>query len=122
MKKRTLLCSLAAFLVVPKESSAGEKSTVGLASWYGQKWHGRKTASGEKFNKNSLTCAYNKGNFGDKLNIIELESGKSVVVTVNDRIGHPGRIVDLSEAAAKSLNIIKKGLSLVRINKVLWLP
>ena len=116
MKRRTLLCSLGAILV-PKESYAGITRT-GIASWYGGRWHGRKTASGEKFNKNAMTCAYNNAHFGQKLKVTKIKTGESVIVTVNDRIGHPARIIDLSEKAAKSLDLIEKGLGLVRVIKI----
>jgi rare lipoprotein A len=116
MKRRTLLLSLGA-IFVPRESSAGISRT-GIASWYGGRWHGRKTASGERFNKNAMTCAYNNANFGQKLRVTKIKTGESVIVTVNDRIGHPARIIDLSEKAAKGLDLIKKGLGLVRIVKI----
>jgi rare lipoprotein A len=85
----------------------------GVASWYGGKFHGRKTASGETYNQNALTAAHRTLPFGTRVRVTSA-SGKSVVVRINDRgpfVG--GRVIDLSRAAASSLGI--NGLGRVKI-------
>ena len=82
----------------------------GLASWYGGKFHGRTTASGEKFNKYEMTAAHRTLPFGTKVKVVDQKTGKSVTVRINDRGPFVrGRIIDLSRAAAKKLGIIKRG-------------
>src|SRR5262249_57489134 len=71
----------------------------GLASWYGQRHQGLKTASGETFDKNKLTAAHRTLPFGTRLRVTNVENGKNVVVPVNDRRPHvPSRILDLRSA------------------------
>jgi rare lipoprotein A len=92
---------------------------VGKASYYGDEFHGKKTASGEIYNKWALTCAHKKIPFGTKLRITNLENKKSVVVKVNDRGPFiRGRIIDLSYAAAKKIGMIKHGVVKVKIEVV----
>ncbi len=109
----------------PKEESRGDGAVVrrprgdheeGLASWYGGKFHGRKTASGERFNKNAMTAAHRALPFGTKVKVTNLENGKSVVVRINDRGPWVnGRIIDLSEAAARKIDMISAGVVKVRV-------
>ncbi|MCK4755525.1 septal ring lytic transglycosylase RlpA family protein [candidate division WOR-3 bacterium] len=91
----------------------------GKASYYGDKFHGKKTASGEVFNKWDYTCAHKKLPFGTKLKVTNLKNKKSVIVKVNDRGPFvKGRIIDLSYAAAKKIDMIKDGVIKVKIEKV----
>lgn len=97
---------------------ADKGSTVtGTASWYGGKFHGRKTASGERFNKNALTAAHRKLPFGTKVRVTHLGNRKSVVVRINDRgpFGNKGRIIDVSEATAKRLGMKQSGVARVKL-------
>src|SRR5512135_3460066 len=88
----------------------------GEASWYGPGFHGRKTASGERFNQHSLTAAHRKLPLGTKATVINLNNGKTVEVEINDRGPYVrGRIIDLSEAAAKRLAMKRTGTTLVRL-------
>jgi rare lipoprotein A len=88
----------------------------GLASYYGPGFHGKKTASGELFDKNDLTAAHRKLRFGSCVHVTSVATGKSIKVRVNDRGPYSGdRIIDLSEAAARSLGIIDRGVSRVRL-------
>ncbi len=88
----------------------------GLASYYGPGLAGRPTASGEKFNPEKLTAAHKKLPFGTCLRVVNMENGRSVEVRVNDRGPFvQGRVVDVSLAAAKQLDMLKKGLARVRI-------
>lgn len=88
----------------------------GIASHMGNSLHGRKQASGEAHNKNELICAHKTLPFGTRIRVTNLKTGKSVIVRVTDRgpFG-PGRIVDLSLAAAKKINIEKSGIAKVKI-------
>lgn len=88
----------------------------GIASHMGHSLHGRKQASGEAHNKNELICAHKTLPFGTRIRVTNLKTGKSVIVRVTDRgpFG-PGRIVDLSLAAAKKINIEKSGIANVKI-------
>lgn len=91
-------------------------SYAATASWYGIPFHGRLTASGERFNMNDLTCASNTHKMGTKLKVTNKSNGKSVVVRVNDTGGFKkyGRTLDLSRGAFNKIEDINKGL--VKIN------
>jgi rare lipoprotein A len=89
---------------------------TGIASWYGFHWQGRRTASGTRFDTRLLTAAHRSLPLNTIVRVTNLLNGRSVEVTVNDRgpyVGH--RVIDLSEAAAKRLDMVKKGLVPVRI-------
>ena len=89
---------------------------VGMASWYGGKHHGGPTASGERFDKNSLTAAHRTLKMGTRVKVIRKKNNRSVVVRINDRGPYSkGRIIDLSEAAARALDMIDDGIAQVRI-------
>lgn len=88
----------------------------GLASWYGQGdgYHGRTTANGERFDKNKLTAAHYSLPFGTRVRVKNLNNGKTVEVRINDRFPiqtlRKGRIIDLSYAAAKALDMVEAGV------------
>ncbi len=83
---------------------------VGIASWYGPKFHGRMTANGELYDMYSFTAAHRTLPFGTVVKVVDLSTGKSVVVRINDRGPFiPGRIIDLSYAAASELGIVGRG-------------
>lgn len=89
---------------------------TGIASWYGSFHHGRKTASGKRYDMNELTAAHRTLPFGTEATVINLENGRSVVVVVNDRGPYRrGRIIDLSRRAAERLGLVEKGIGEVRI-------
>ncbi|NBO23315.1 hypothetical protein EBU94_08265 [bacterium] len=71
--------------------------TTGIASYYHNKFVGRKTASGEKFTQTKLTAACNFYELGTKLKVTNLENDSSIIVTINDRMGHKKRIIDLTK-------------------------
>ena len=86
------------------------------ASWYGPKFHGRPTASGERFDMYAMTCAHKTYKFGTKLRVTDPENGRSVVVTVNDRGPFiRGRDLDLSYGAAREIGLVEKGVGRVRV-------
>ncbi len=83
-----------------------EKLFGGIASWYGGKFHGRRTASGSTYDMNKLTCAHKTLPFGTKLLVFNPQNGKKVEVVVTDRGPYIGqRVIDLSKAAADKLSI-----------------
>lgn len=91
-------------------------SFQGQASWYGPKFHGRLTANGERFNQNAMTAAHPSLRFGTRVKVTNLNNGRSVVVRINDRgpfVG--GRVIDVSAAAARSLNMIQSGVAPVQV-------
>lgn len=90
-----------------------------MASYYGDEFHGKKTASGEIYNKWALSCAHKTLPFGTKVKVVNLKNGKSVIVRVNDRGPFvKGRIIDLSFAAAKEINMIKNGVVRVKVQVI----
>jgi rare lipoprotein A len=89
---------------------------IGFASWYGGKFQGRKTSSGEIYDMNRLTAAHKTLPFGTMVRVTNLKNGKSVCVKVNDRGPFVrGRIIDLSKAAAIEIGSVNYGVTLVRL-------
>ncbi len=96
-------------------SSAGFTQKGG-ASWYGRKFHGRRTSSGESYDMYAMTAAHKTLPLPTYVQVTNLLNGNKVVVKVNDRGPfHPERIIDLSYAAAKKLNFLKQGTASVEI-------
>lgn len=101
---------LAAALMACAFFSAAEAQAAGVqrggASWYGPGFHGRKTASGERFNTMAMTAAHRTLPFGTRVRVINERNGRSVVVRINDRGPfHRGRVIDLAKAPALALGI-----------------
>ena len=95
-------------------AAAGESAASGLASWYGPGFHGKRTASGEKFDAGALTAAHRTLPFGTQVRVVNKRTGRSVVVRINDRGPHArGRIIDLSRAAAHAVGL--SGVTPVRL-------
>lgn len=100
---------------VTKSSRVQKKAEIGYtftgdASYYGKGFDGKKTASGEIFDRNAMTCAHRSLPFGTKLKVVRVKTGASVVVRVNDRGPYAKkRVLDLSEAAGKVLGLDKAG-------------
>ncbi len=91
----------------------------GVASWYGGKFHGRKTASGERYNMYAMTAAHRTLPFGSIVKVTDANSGKSVFVKITDRGPYHGnRIIDLSRGAANKLGIIKVGTCKIRLTVI----
>lgn len=109
---------IAALLVSLLAGGCGsaDKKEVGMASWYGPRHHGKQTASGQPFNQNALTAAHPELPFGTRVRVTNLRNGKEVIVRINDRGPYKGgRIIDLSRAAARRLEMEVDGVSRVRI-------
>jgi rare lipoprotein A len=93
------------------------KVETGPASWYGPAHQGRLTASGERFDMNALTAAHPTLPFGTRLRVVNLDNDRQVDVRVNDRGPTiPGRIIDLSYAAARALGAVGAGIIPVRLS------
>jgi rare lipoprotein A len=91
----------------------------GMASWYGGSLHGGPTASGERFDKNAMTAAHRTLPMNTRVRVTSKRNGRTVEVRINDRGPYgKGRIIDLSEAAAKRLDMIEAGVVPVRLEVI----
>jgi rare lipoprotein A len=99
-----------------RTAAATQRTQEGLGTWYGGSLHGRPTASGERFDKNALTAAHRTLPMGTRVRVTNKRNGKSVVLRINDRGPYgKGRVIDVSEAAARRLDMIDAGVVPVRI-------
>lgn len=100
------------------DGPAGAEVEAGVASWYGERFHGRRTASGEPFNMNELTAAHPTLPFGTRVRVRNLDNGREVVVRINDRGPFVrGRVIDLSRAAASALGFVQAGTARVSLSR-----
>ncbi|GGX92818.1 hypothetical protein GCM10007160_20430 [Litchfieldella qijiaojingensis] len=91
----------------------------GLASYYADRYHGRPTASGERFDQQELTAAHRSLPFGTRVRVTHLDNGRQTVVRINDRGPYVrGRIIDLSRRAARELGMESSGTARVRVTPV----
>lgn len=94
-------------------------TAVGHASFYSDKFIGKKTASGEIFSQDKLTCAHNTYPLGSKVRVTNLKNGKTIVLKVNDRLHHRNpRLVDLTRAGATKLGFYKSGIVKVKVELI----
>ena len=117
---RTELTPSASLSPVPGTTSpadaAGEVIERGRATWYGPKFHGKRTASGERFDMHALTAAHKTLPFGTMVRVRSLRNGREVVVRINDRGPFAkGRVIDLSQAAMKALGLRARGVVRVEL-------
>lgn len=125
-QRRLLVLTLACLSLAGCATGSGGATTLqaeqageaelgrGMASWYGGRFHGRRTASGELFDENALTAAHPTLPFGARVRVRSLSNGREVVVRINDRGPHvKGRIIDLSRAAASALGCVQAGTARV---------
>ena len=109
--QRVIIAVVGLVLTFTYQSVQAEDVLTGKASFYGNKFHGRKTSSGERYHRDSLTCAHKTLPFGTLLKVRNLKNGREVVVKVTDRGPFvKGRIVDLSLAAARELDMLSSGV------------
>ncbi len=123
--KNSIFCKLGLFLLVFMISCATKtsqyyghypKKFYGIASWYGPNFHGKKTASGEIYNMFDFTAAHKYLPFNTLVRVRNLSNNKSVIVRINDRGPFvKNRIIDLSYAAAKKIDLIKTGTAFVEV-------
>ena len=117
-----LLCQLLATACSNNRSkpagptSLGVPVQRGIASWYGPRFHGRRTANGERYDMNELTAAHPSLPFGTKVGVRNTRTGREVLVRVNDRGPFSkNRIIDLSYAAAREIGVVAQGTASVEI-------
>lgn len=117
------LCLIAFALLASCTSAPSSRShewrpyQSGKASWYGLKFQGRKTASGERYNMFAMTAAHKKLPFGTYVRVTNLKNGQACVVRINDRGPFvSGRIIDLSAEAAKQIGVYSAGVAPVRLD------
>jgi len=102
--------------IVSAVGIAGAQGEEGVANFYGDKFQGKKTASGEVFDKDGLTAAHKKLPFGTKVKVTNVENGKSVIVTVNDRMAASNpALIDVTHRAADDLGFAKAGKANVKL-------
>ena len=100
-------------------SGAVGDTQTGLAAYYSQRLHGRRTASGETLNNGAMTTAHQTLPFGTKVRVTRVTTGKSVTLRVNDRgPTQANRIVDVTQAAARRLGFVRSGLTEVKLEVV----
>jgi rare lipoprotein A len=136
MRKLIMGCTVAAFIILCGRSVAEPPAIAaaaraesprppierGLASWYGEERQGNLTASGEVFDMNGLTAAHRSLPLGTRVRVTNSKNHKSVTLRINDRgPGIPGRLIDVSLAAARNLGFLRAGLTPVEL-EVVGLP
>ena len=116
---KNLLSSIFTFSLILFVSVAVFAQEYGIASYYSDEYHGRKTAYGDTYNKNELTAAHKKHPYGTYLKITRLDNKKSVTVKVTDKGPYiKGRVVDVSRKAAERLGLIQVGMAEVKVEVV----
>lgn len=119
MQFKSILLTLLAVLAFGASAAAQSETQNGYATYYGYKWHGRKTADGSILHNDSMTCAHKTLPFGTLLHVRNPKNGKEVVVRVNDRGPYRRNTeIDLSMAAAEELDMLSAGVLKVEITKV----
>lgn len=104
------------YFVLPDSAGFREE---GVASWYGREFHGQATSTGEIYDMNGLTAAHRTLPLPSRVRVTNLDNGRSVVVTVNDRGPFAGnRVIDMSYGAAQQLGMVEAGLARVRVEAV----
>lgn len=122
MKKSNgcIYAALLSLFLLPgiSEAKANQETPqlTGISSYYGETHHGRKTASGEVFNMHAHTAAHRTLPLGSRIQVTNLSNGKRITLRVNDRGPYTkGRILDVSQGAAKALGMLKSGTAKVHI-------
>ncbi len=119
MKRIMIVITALLILCISPYSDCSDKKKdvqTGIAGFYSNKLHGRRTASGEPYDKNRLTAAHLSYPFGTMVRVTRLDNGKSVTVRINDRGPHrKGWVIDLSASAARKIDLLRTGKAKVRI-------
>lgn len=118
-----MVCLCSSFLMHPLFLGAGKqekkRKRQGIASYYADKFNGRRTASGEVFSNTGMTAAHNTLPLGTYVKVTNLRNGRSVIVRITDRLHRENtRIIDLTKHAARKLGFLTRGLTKVRIETV----
>jgi len=96
--------------------TAAQSSEEGVANFYSDKFQGKKMASGELYDKDKLTASHKKLPYGSKVKVTNLDNGKSVVVTINDRMAPSNpAVIDVTRRAAEDLGFVKSGKAKVKL-------
>jgi len=96
-----------------------QQREVGIASWYGEEYHGRRTANGEVYDMYAMTAAHRTLPFHTRVRVTNLENGKKAELRINDRGPFiPGRIIDLSHSGARAIDMLGKGTAKVTLEAV----
>jgi rare lipoprotein A len=101
----------------PEPAPAPVAVIEGEATYYSDRLAGRKTASGERYDPGALTAAHRTLRFGTQVRVVRVDNGRAVIVRITDRgpFGKPSRIIDLSKAAARKLDMLRAGVVHVRV-------
>ncbi|MCX2739154.1 septal ring lytic transglycosylase RlpA family protein [Pontibacter anaerobius] len=113
------LYSVVLIFLLSFSSGPADYNANGKASYYADRFHGQRTANGERYDKNLLTAAHATLPFNTKVQVTNLKNGKTVTVRINDRMAHSRhRLIDLSRAAAKELDMVRDGTASVSIKEL----
>lgn len=112
-----ILAACAGTTEIASPAEAADYDVTGNASWYGARYHGRLTASGQRYDMNAMTAAHRTLPFGTKVRVVNLSNRRAVVVTINDRGPYAGRrVIDVSRRAAEILGMVDDGVVRVRVH------
>ena len=115
-RKKLLLLTLLLLNFATPAYAKNKKVQIGKGSWYGKAFHGKRTASGERYNMYDFTAAHKSFPFNSMVKVTNLKNGRSIVVRINDRGPYSGgRIIDLSYLAAKKLGYAKRGVAKLKL-------
>jgi rare lipoprotein A len=118
IRRRGRLVLVAGVLAISVFSGAAEARQCGAASWYGDRFAGKRTASGVRFDPNAMMAAHRTLPFGSRVRVKDQRSGRSVTVKIVDRGPHVrGRVIDVSKAAARKLGFLARGTARVCITR-----
>lgn len=118
-----LLLLLPGCVAAGPTAQAGDEKVAeeGIASYYAPRFHGQRTASGERYDQDAHTAAHRTHPFGTIVRVTNQENGRTVDVRINDRGPFVrGRIIDLSKAAARDLHMVRDGVVRVRVEVIRW--
>jgi len=117
MRKPSLAATLVAVATMAMVGlAAAQTPESGTAKFYSDKFQGKKTSSGEPYDKAALTAAHKKLKYGTKVKVTNVANDKSVVVTVNDRLSSKSStVIDVSRKAAEELDFVKSGSAKVKL-------
>ena len=116
MKRSVAIAAIMLAISFAFGSAFAQSSEEGLANFYSDSFQGKKMANGEPYDKNKLTASHKKHPFGTKVKVTNIESGKSVVVTVTDRMAQKNpAVIDVTRRAAEELGFAKAGKAKVKV-------
>ena len=119
--REVLLAAVVVALIALGVAQTWSYDQVGIASWYGPGFHGQRASSGEVYDMHAMTAAHKSLPFDTIVKVVDLKTGNSVVVRITDRGPFiPGRVIDLSKAAARELKIIDTGTARVGLKVLYW--